>query len=174
MTTMRLTFLAAALALLTACAGGGTGTRPASGDAPAAPAGSASAVPAGDAPTASAAGSLEARAKQRWDLLVAGRFAEAYDFLSPGYRAVNPREEYAAGLMGRPVRWLSAEVKEKSCPEGEAYCDIHVDVQYEVQSTLPGVGSLKSVGPLQERWIEIDGSWYFVPKEVTRNDRGLR
>lgn len=153
--------LAPALALLLAACAGGGGTK--------------TAGPAPDAPKAAAAtGDVEARATQRWALLVGAKYAEAYDYLSPGYRATTPREQYATSLTGRPVKWLGATVTGKDCPAGEAYCDVGVNVEYEVQSTLPGVGAIKSVGPVQERWIEIDGSWYFVPKEVTRNDRGLR
>lgn len=158
MLAIRISLLAASIGLLSACGGGAT--RP---DAPGA------AAPPSKAPTG-----LEARAKARWDLLVAGKFAEAYEYLSPGMRAITARDAYAASLVGRPVKWLGAEVKGKECPEGEGFCDVAVDVSYEVQSTLPGVGALRSVGPVQERWIEIEGNWYFVPKEVTRNDRGLR
>ena len=46
-----------------------------------------------DAPAASGAKSVEARAQQRWDLLVAGKAAQAYDFFSPGYRQVKDRED---------------------------------------------------------------------------------
>jgi hypothetical protein len=156
MSTMRLIFLAGALGLLTACAGSGTKS---------------SAEETAGAP---AAGGVEARAKQRWDLMLAGKFAEAYDYFSPGYRAITPRDRYAASMVGRPVKWLSAEVRGKNCPADAGYCDVNVEVNYEMQSTLPGVGMLRSVGPVLERWIEIEGNWYFVPKEVTRNDRGLR
>jgi len=157
MLAIRISLLAATIGLLSACGGGAT--RP---DA------------AADASPAKAPSELEARAKTRWDLLIAGKFAEAYDYLSPGMRAVTARDAYAASLVGRPVKWLAAEVKGKQCPDGESYCDVQVDVNYEIQSTLPGVGTLRSVGPVHERWIEIEGNWYFVPEEVTRNDRGLR
>ena len=161
MNTMRSIFLAACAVLLAACAGGGTRPAPADDAAPA-------------TASAPAAGGPEARAKQRWELLVAGKFAEAYEYLSPGYRSIQARDEYASSLVGRPVKWLGADIKGKNCPPGAGFCDVNVDVHYEVQSTLPGVGKLKSFGPVMERWIEIEGNWYFVPKEVTRNDRGLR
>ena len=152
--------LAAALcaASLAGCAGGPAATK---GEAPA------TAAPA-------AKGSVEARAQQRWDLLIAGKAAQAYDFFSPGYRQVKDRESYASDMGMRPVHWTKAEVKGSNCPADLQVCDVTVEVQYTIESTLPGVGTIESSSPVVERWIETDGSWYFVPKEVARNDRGLR
>ncbi len=146
--------------LLAGCAAAPGGTRP---DAPAA-----------DVPAAAAPAGVEARAKLRWDLLIAGKADQAYDYLSPGYRTLKTREVYAADMSGRPVRWTRAEVKGSECPPEAGYCDVTVEVHFEMQSTLPGVGKLESFSPIVERWIESDGSWYFVPKEVARNGRGLR
>ena len=117
---------------------------------------------------------VEARAQARWDLLVAGKAAEAYDYFSPGYRQVKDRATYAADIAVRPVRWTKAEVKGSECPPDLQVCDVTVEVHYTVESSLPGVGTLASYSPIVERWIETEGSWYFVPKEVARNDRGLR
>jgi hypothetical protein len=138
-------------ALLAGCAGGPAATKT---DAPAA---------------ATASGSLEERAQKRWDLLVAGKAGEAWEFFSPGYRQLKSREEYAAEIAVRPVQWTKAIVQDSKCPEGTQVCDVTVEVHFSVQSTLPGVGKLESLSPIEERWIETEGSWYFVPKEVARN-----
>jgi hypothetical protein len=130
-----------------------------------------------DAPAASPKGvakGVEARAQQRWDLLVAGKAAQAYDYFSPGYREVKDRDTYAADMAVRPGHWTKAEVQGSECPKGLQVCDVTVQVYFTVESTLPGVGTLESFSPIVERWIETEGSWYFVPKEVARNDRGLR
>lgn len=147
---------ALAAALLSAC-GGPAATR---ADAPA------------DAPKASAAAAVEgveARAQRRWDLLVAGKADEAWEFFSPGYREIKSRETYAADIAVRPVHWTRATVKKSQCPAGESICDVEVEVFFKMESTLPGVGTLESSSPVAERWIETDGNWYFVPKEVARN-----
>lgn len=124
---------------------------------------------ASDAPTG-----IEARAQKRWDLLIAGKASEAFDYFSPGYQSIKDRATYATDMAQRPVRWTKALVKTADCPEGEQFCDVTVEVHFSVESTLPGVGKIDSYSPVTERWIQTEGSWYFVPKEVARNDRGLR
>lgn len=150
---------AALTALLAGCAAGGGTTK---GDT------------AQAAPAAAKGGSLEARAQERWRLLIAGRADQAYDFFSPGYREVKSREDFAGEIAVRPVKWTQAVVESKDCPDGLQVCDVTIMIHYSVQSTLPGVGTLESRSPVIERWIETDGNWYFVPKEVARSDRGLR
>lgn len=112
---------------------------------------------------------VQARAQHRWDLLVAGKAAEAWEYFSPGYREIKTRDEYAAEIAVRPVKWTKVEVTGSQCPAGEQICDVEVDVYFSMDSSLPGVGKLESHSPLLERWIETDGNWYFVPKEVARN-----
>ena len=122
----------------------------------------------GAAPAAAVEG-LEARAQKRWDLLIAGQAGQAWEFFSPGYRDIKDRETYVADLSVRPVKWTKAAVKSSQCPEDPKVCDVEVEVHFTMDSTLPGVGKLESYSPVAERWIEIDGNWYFVPKEVARN-----
>lgn len=111
---------------------------------------------------------VEARAQKRWDLLVAGKASEAWNFFSPGYREIKDRESYASDMAVRPVKWTKAIVQGKDCPQGLQVCDVTVEVHFSMDSTLPGVGALESHSPVVERWIEMDGNWYFVPKEVAR------
>jgi hypothetical protein len=151
---LRISLLASAL-WLAGCAAGGGGTKP-SGE-----------------PAAKAGGKtekvVEQRAVARWALLTGGKLAEAYDFLSPGFRALKTREQYATDMQNRPVRWKAARFKTVECPPPGEFCDVTMDVDYEMESTLPGVGTLKSTAPVVERWIALDGVWYLVPKEVARN-----
>lgn len=147
--------LLAALPLtLAACASTGPGAGPAVADAPSKSAGPEQI--------------LEQRAVERWKLLIGGKAAEAWDYLSPGYRSTVPRETYAANMKDRPVHWKAVRFDSVDCPADAGYCDVTVNVDYEFQSTLPGVGTLASTGPVVERWIGVEGSWYFVPKEVSR------
>jgi hypothetical protein len=73
-----------------------------------------------------------------------------------------------ADLANRPVKWTKAEIEGSECPPDAGYCDVTVNVHYELQSPLPGVGTLSSFSPVTERWISSQGNWYFVPKEVAR------
>lgn len=112
---------------------------------------------------------LAERAMARWNLLIAGKAAEAYDYLSPGYRATKTREQYAIDLQNRPVKWKAVQHQSVECPPPGEFCDVTVEIEYEVKSHLPGVGALSSKSPVTERWIVLDGVWYLVPKEVARN-----
>jgi hypothetical protein len=58
----------------------------------------------------------KARAKQRWDALIAGRFEDAYSFLSPAQRKVVSYEAYRRGIYGHGV-WTAAEVENATCDE---------------------------------------------------------
>lgn len=112
---------------------------------------------------------LAERATTRWKLMIAGKAAEAYDYLSPGYRSLKSREQYAADMQNRPVRWKGVRHQSVECPPPGEYCDVTVEIDYEVTSPLPGVGAVASKAPVTERWIVLDGVWYLVPKEVARN-----
>lgn len=112
---------------------------------------------------------LAERATTRWKLMIAGKAAEAYDYLSPGYRSLKTREQYAADMQNRPVRWKGVRHQSVECPPPGEYCDVTVEIDYEVTSPLPGVGAVASKAPVTERWIVLDGVWYLVPKEVARN-----
>lgn len=110
----------------------------------------------------------QARALARWKHLIASEFTEAYEYLSPGYRQTKPRDIYVSELKGRPVHWKSVESAEEQCPPGEGYCDVTVAVVFEVKSSTAGVGTIEASSPVVERWIDLDGVWYLVPKDMTR------
>ena len=152
--------LVLATAWLAGCAAGGA-TRPTDEAAAAAPAASAAG--------ASAEAIVEQRAVKRWELLIAGKTGEAYDYLSPGFRALKPREQYVSDLQNRPVRWKGVRFSSLECPPPGEFCDVTLDIDYETTSPLQGVGVIPSTGPVTERWIVLDGVWYLVPKEVARN-----
>lgn len=107
------------------------------------------------------------RAQSRWDLLVAGRFIEAYAFLTPGARQLRSAERYEAELAGRPVKWTGAKVLETSCEAEFPACEVRVEVGFKVRSSLTGVGWLESRSILEERWIGLDGEWFHAPVELT-------
>jgi hypothetical protein len=150
------------VALLAGCQSGGS--RP---DASAESSAAASAAGQGDAAAGSAksADPLLARANERWQLLIASKFAEAYDYLSPGYREVVEREEYVQTMARRQVFWNQAVAGDRECA-GQV-CRVRVDVQYKVNMPVMGVGEVESATTVIENWIAgSDGRWYFVPSAV--------
>lgn len=142
----RTTLLIAAALLLGACATGG-GTR-ASGKA-AAP---------------------EVRAVERWNLLIAKQAEKAYDYLTPGKRATDPRDDYAQRMNNRPVRWDKVTVTGKECETTDSCV---VNLQLDI--TVPIGGSMiPSLSFVSESWIrDADGAWYFLgaaqPKETGKD-----
>lgn len=120
------------------------------------------------APDAGAGEAAEVRAIKRWNHLLAAEFSQAYDYFSPGFRQTKPRQTYVAEFEGKPVRWVSAELGGVVCPEGTEYCDVTVNVGYELKSSQSAVGTIRATTPLVERWIGLDGVWYFVPKDIAR------
>lgn len=104
------------------------------------------------------------RAQQRWDLLIAGDYLGAYQYLTRGYRSTVSAQQYDARLRTRTVKWLSAEAHEAEC-DGEGVCSVQVTLDFEVQMPIPGIGKQRSFQPLTEKWLLDDGVWYFLPKE---------
>ena len=104
------------------------------------------------------------RAQQRWDLLIAGDYSSAYEYLTPGYRTTVSAEQYDARLKTRTVKWLAAEAHRAEC-ELEGVCSVEVTLDFEVQMPIPGIGKQRSFQPLTEKWLLDDGVWYFLPKE---------
>jgi len=104
----------------------------------------------------------EVRAVERWDLLIARKAEVAYDYLSPGKRATEKREDYAKAMNNRPIRWEKVSLYSKKC-EKESSCTIALQVDVSVPSA--GVGGMApAVGFVEETWIRADnGVWYFLP-----------
>jgi len=97
---------------------------------------------------------LKERVQQRWDALVKSDFRAAYQYLSPGSRAVMTPEGYASSL--RAGFWKAAAVDRVICEKPDV-CDAHVIIEYEFRGSR-----IKT--PLKETWIKEGSSWWFVQK----------
>ena len=101
------------------------------------------------------------RAQQRWDLVLAGDIEGAYQFLSPGQRSAFSLENYQFKLAQARVRWLSAEAQGATC--GEEVCTARIEVGIRLVSPAPGVRNFEIDRPVEERWVKVNGEWWFVP-----------
>lgn len=110
---------------------------------------------------------LEALSEQRWQHMIAGEFADAWEFFTPGYQAIQPKAEYAAGMKDRPVHWIGADYQSHECSEPEA-CQVKVAVRFKVRVPVTGVGEIETTRVLTERWIFLDGRWAYLPPEAVR------
>jgi hypothetical protein len=106
---------------------------------------------------------VEKRAIERWNYLIAHQADKAYDYLSPGTRETQTRENYAAAMNNRPVKWKSVKFNRKECDADR--CKVYIDVSYSV--TMPGAGIGKPIeasSTQSEIWVRVDDGWYFLPK----------
>lgn len=112
------------------------------------------------------ASSVGERAVARWQHIVAGRYADAYNLLSPGYRQTISQVDYELAIRNRPLRWTDASYMDQSCTS-EDLCTVKIMLNFEVQ--MPSVGVVKSQDVLEEKWIRSEGQWYFLPTTTQVN-----
>lgn len=107
---------------------------------------------------------LLVRATERWQLLVAGKFAEAYQYLSPGYREVVEFAEYDKQMQGRQMRWTDARATDVECAQQK--CHVRIQMSYVVRVSTFGVGEVPISTTLMETWVASGDGWYFLPDRL--------
>lgn len=108
-----------------------------------------------------ASSELKDRALERWALLIANRGAEAFEYLTPGYRSNKNAAQYAAEMGARPVKWKELGVNSVTC-EDETACEVSLWSESEVKLSV-AMGSSSVFGGHLEEWLKIDGVWYYLP-----------
>lgn len=139
MTMIRTLLAACAALLLAACATGG-GTRPA----------------------AQAQTALE-RATERWQAIIGGRPEVSWSMLTPGVRSSRDQETYVRDWKQKPVLYQTVAPVDEIC-DGDA-CTVSLELEYDVRIPLAGVGTQRVSAVIEERWIRLDGAWYYLPDE---------
>lgn len=104
----------------------------------------------------------EVRAIERWNLLIEKKAELAYDYMTPGKRSVETRDEYAMKMNNRPVVWKKATLYgEKKCETADS-CQITVYLDLQVPA-IGMSGKTPSFSFSQEIWTRgSDGVWYFL------------
>ncbi len=101
------------------------------------------------------------RAQGRWDALIKGDLKGAYEFLSPGYRQAMPFSRYEQKIHGVGM-WQAARVSKVVCQQPDV-CEATVNV--DVRLIVPRIREpIESTNPVYERWVNIDGEWWYVPE----------
>jgi hypothetical protein len=142
MKNIKIVFVMAALVLLAAC--GTTG-------------GTKSGAPSGKGKT------VEQRALERWNFLIERKAAEAYEYLTPGYRSAHPKDVYAAKMSNRPVKWNKATIEATTC-EDENTCVVALAIDISLRMG-GGVGTVSSFNVQKEKWLRIKNQWYHLPDQ---------
>lgn len=105
---------------------------------------------------------LQQRAQARWDALLAGDFAAAYEYFSPGYRSGKSVADFEIDIRSRRVQYVSAAYQQHACDE--TACTVKMLVGYRVVRPVAGVPEWNSTSLVEERWINSGGSWWFLPE----------
>ena len=103
---------------------------------------------------------VDRRAIERWNYLIAHEADKAYDYLTPGARETQKRENYAAAMNARPVHWKEAKFVRKECEADR--CTVVVNVKYSVKMPTGG-DPVEQASDQSETWILTDGSGYLLP-----------
>jgi hypothetical protein len=105
---------------------------------------------------------IATRAVERWNLIIAHKSEKAWDYLSPGYRATKPRDEYAKEMNERGVRWSKVAFSSQECDADT--CKVRLIVDYNLD--MGGfAGKVASAAPVTETWIKLQGHWYLLPEQ---------
>lgn len=102
------------------------------------------------------------RSQQRMDALKKGDTEAAYAFMSPAYRESTDLAHFQVSV-GAGGRWLvESQVKNAECDEDT--CTVLVDAKYRFQDKGAGPASKPMIVPREneERWIKVDGNWWFI------------
>lgn len=92
------------------------------------------------------------RAEARWELLIKGDLAGAYQYLSEGSKSATSLDQYKAKI--KPGKWREAKVEKVECER--EICRVSVQITYDVKR-MKGIQT-----PLTERWIIENGSVWYV------------
>jgi hypothetical protein len=112
---------------------------------------------AGETPEAA----LRARAAAYYATLIAGQYQAAYEFFTPGYRATwSPQAHYQ--IHPPAGKYLSAEVASVRCVS-ETACDVVATTRFRFGDKEQLLGGTEVPMDVTSRWLNLDGTWFFVP-----------
>ena len=105
---------------------------------------------------------IEERAMARWEAVLSGDFAAAYEYLSPGYRSSVSAAQYERSILQKRIKWVSARYIKSECTETS--CKVKISIGYTASNALAGVKIFHGAGDIEESWLRLDGHWYLVPR----------
>lgn len=100
------------------------------------------------------------RATERWQALVKGQILKAYEYNTPGYKALVTPEGFI-GRTGIAGRWLGAEVVRVECAQPIS-CKVVIRLDY--QALFSGRSTDKLSTHIDETWLLEDGQWWIFQK----------
>jgi hypothetical protein len=104
----------------------------------------------------SAEEAIRERAQARWNALLAGRFDDAYAFLSPASRSVVSPQRFKSSF-GAVLSWKSAEVHKVECAQADR-CIASIKVRYQPVLRAGTLGTIETL--VEETWLLDAGQWW--------------
>ncbi len=105
---------------------------------------------------------LEQRAKERWQALSTRDYARAWEFSTPNYRSVFPKELYALQFSYAVDRELTGvEVLDYDAAAAVASVTARVMSKPLKQTSEASVAMGALPVTYREKWILIDGQWWY-------------
>lgn len=102
---------------------------------------------------------VAARADQRWQHLLAGRFDQAYALLTPAYRALHTAQDYRGTFLGA-VKWRGVKIVNTTCEPEK--CEVRVELT--VVNPLARRPDDTFATHFSETWLLSEGDWYHYEK----------
>lgn len=103
----------------------------------------------------------DVRALERWNLLIEKKAELAYDYMTPGKRSVETREEYAQKMNNRPIVWKKATLMNKECASPDS-CKVTIFLDLQVPA-IGMAGKTPSFSFSEEIWTrDAKRGWYFL------------
>ena len=102
---------------------------------------------------------VEERSMARWAARIAEDVQAEYAFQSPAYRALFSPQAWLA-QQGRGLIWQAAEPQAVSCEPD--VCTVRVRATYVFRNPLPFDANAPRQVTLKERWVRLDGAWWFA------------
>ena len=105
------------------------------------------------------------RITERWQHIMDKDYKAAYEFMTPGTRAVMPYADYEKRMGQAQIRWMGSTVKQVNCEDAQT---CHAEVQLDILVLFPGggIGQTKTISVVDENWLKSGGQWYFLPSKI--------
>ena len=105
---------------------------------------------------------LEERVRQRWQALVARDYAAVYEFSTPVYRSVFPKDLYVLQFSYAVERQLTG-VEVLNYDAAAAVASVAVRVMSKPAKLTSTASQAIGAVPvtIHERWMLIDGEWWY-------------
>ena len=101
------------------------------------------------------------RAVERWNSIIAKDLPSAYEYMTPGARAVQSYDEYAMRMSTSQVAWLSAKAVKVDCKDPDS---CQAEIELTIRTRVPAAGELVIPTYVQEDWVRSKAQWYFLPR----------